>query len=104
MLDISVVRADRAIQARGRGETGDLGPCRPGPTPAESPRGSANMSVARRREPGGKPKGNRNPGNGRRRRTGERRTTGNQRKAGERGRTRRANGKPEESPQGNRRP
>ncbi len=83
MLDIYVVRADRAIQARGRGGTGDLGPCRPGPTPAESPRGSANMSVARRREPGGKPKGNRNPGNGRRRRTGERRTTGNQRKAGE---------------------
>ena len=43
-----------------RGGTGDLGPCRPGPTPAESPRGSANLSVARRREPGGKPKGNRN--------------------------------------------
>ena len=69
--------------SKGPRGTGDLGPCRPGPTPAESPLGSASMSVARRREPGGKPKGNRNPSNGRRRRTGERRTTGNQRKAGE---------------------
>jgi hypothetical protein len=57
MLDICVVRADRAIKQGGRGGTGDLGPCRPGPTPAESPRGSASVSVARRREPGGKPTG-----------------------------------------------
>jgi hypothetical protein len=93
----------------GRGSTGDLGPCRPGPRPAEPPRGSASVKAAQVK---GNPEGNRRepaPGNGRRERTGERRTKGNQRKhAGRRettgrrakGRTRRANGKPEESPPG----
>ena len=84
----------------GRGRTGDLGSCRPGPTPVEPPRGSANVKIAQgkgtRRDTEGEPE----PGNGRREQTGERRTKGNQKKAGEGGRTRRANGKPEESPQG----
>jgi hypothetical protein len=51
----------------GRGRTGDLGPCRPGPTPVEPPRGSANVKVAQGKgtrrdtegepEPGQRPKG-----------------------------------------------
>jgi hypothetical protein len=70
-------------RARGCGITGDLGPCRPGPTPAEPPRGSATVKIA---QGNGTPEGNRgepDPGHGRRDRTGERRTKGNQRKAGE---------------------
>jgi hypothetical protein len=48
-------------RARGRGLAGDLGPCRPGPMPAEPPGGSATVRVAQGEgEPGGKPKGNRN--------------------------------------------
>jgi hypothetical protein len=55
--------ADRGRRKRGgRGRTGDLGPCRPGPTPAAPPRGSANVKIARGREPGGEPE----PGDGRR--------------------------------------
>jgi hypothetical protein len=51
----------------GRGRTGDLGPCRPGPMPAEPPRGSVNVRIAhgkgspegnrRRTGPGQRPKG-----------------------------------------------
>ena len=44
-------------RARGRGIAGDLGPCRPGPTPAEPPRGRANVKVAHGK---GNPEGNRN--------------------------------------------
>ncbi len=44
---------------RGRPGTGDLSPCRTGPTPAEPPRRSASAGVAQGEgEPGGKPKGN----------------------------------------------
>src|SRR5271169_2525933 len=54
-----------------------------GPTPAESPRGSASVKVAQRKGTPGETEGEPEPGNGRRDRTGERRTKGNQRKAEE---------------------
>ena len=65
------------ITARSRrgvgGRTGDLGPCRPGPTPEEPPLGSAIVKIAQgrgtRRDTEGEPE----PGNGRRGQTGERR-------------------------------
>ena len=89
--------ADRGRPKRGgRGRTGDLGPCRPGPTPAAPPRGSANVRIARGKgtrrgtRTGRRPKGT----------TGERRTKGNHPKAGDGDEPRRANGKPEESPPG----
>jgi hypothetical protein len=60
-------RGDRGRPKRGcRGRTADLGPCRPGPTPAGPPRGSANVKIAQGK---GNPEGNRRepePGNGRR--------------------------------------
>jgi energy-coupling factor transporter ATP-binding protein EcfA2 len=40
----------------GRGRTGDLGPCRPGPMPAEPSRGSVNVRIAQGK---GSPEGNR---------------------------------------------
>lgn len=40
----------------GGGRAGDLGPCRLGPTPAEPPRGSANVKIAQGK---GNPEGNR---------------------------------------------
>ena len=73
------------IQARGGGRTGDLGPCRAGPTPAEPPRGSAIVKIAQGKGTRRDTEGNRNPGSGRRGRTGERRTKGDQGKAGEGG-------------------
>jgi hypothetical protein len=84
----------------GRGRTGDLGPCRPGPTPAEPPRGSATVTIAQGK---GNPEGNRRrTGTGQRPKGPNRRTPdeGKPEDGGRRGRTRRANGKPEESPQG----
>ncbi len=87
----------------GRGRTGDLCPCRPGPTPAEPPRGSANVKIAQGK---GNPEGNRTgTGTGQRPKGTNRRTPdeGKPEEGGRRGGTRRANGKPEESPQGNRR-
>ena len=84
----------------GRGRTGDLGPCRPGPTPAEPPRGSANVKIAQgkgtRRDTEGEPEPGQRP-KGTNRRTPD---EGKPEEGGRRGRTRRANGKPEESPQG----
>ena len=87
-------------RARGRGITGDLGPCRPGPTPAEPPRGSATVKIAQGK---GNPEGNRRgTGTGQRPKGPNRRTPdeGKPEEGGRRGRTRRANGKPEESPPG----
>ena len=91
-------------RASGRGITGDLGPCRPGPTPAEPPHGSATVKIAQGK---GIPEGNRRgTGTGQRPKdqTGERRTKGNQRKAEEGkepgGQTGKPGGKPAE---GNRR-
>ncbi len=83
-----------------RGRAGDLGPGRPGPTPAEPPRGSASVKVAQGK---GNPEGNRRgTGTGQRPKGTNRRTPdeGKPEKGGRRGRTRRATGKPEESPQG----
>ena len=88
----------------GRGRTGDLGPCRPGPTPAEPPRGSANVKIAQGK---GNPEGNRGgTGNGQRPKETNRRTPdeGKPEEGGRRGGTRRATGKPEEARRGNRRP
>jgi hypothetical protein len=62
--------------ARGRGRTDDLGPCRPGPTPAESLRGGASVEIAQGK---GNPEGtdgDPEPGSGRRERAGARRTRG----------------------------
>ena len=85
-----------------RAGTGDVGPGRTGPTPAEPPGGSANVKVAQGE---GNPEGNRRgtepDSDGRRDRTGERRTKGNRRTAGEGEEPGWANGKPEESPDGN---
>jgi hypothetical protein len=84
--------------ARGRGRTDDLGPCRPGPTPAEPLRGGASVEIAQGK---GNPEGNRRrTGTGQRPKGTNRRTPdqGEPREGGRRGRTRRANGKPEESP------
>ena len=67
----------------GRGRAGDLGPCRPGPTPAEPPRGSANVKIAQGK---GNPEGNRGgTGTGQWPKGTNRRTPdeGNQRKADE---------------------
>ena len=96
----SAGRITARSKARGGGRTGDLGPCRPGPTPAEPRRGSAIVKIAQgkgtRRDTEGEPE----PGNGRR---GQNRRTpddGKPEEGGRRGRTRRANGKPEESPRG----
>jgi hypothetical protein len=75
-----------------RGGTGDLGPCRPGPTPAEPSRGSANVKTARGK---GNRKGNRRgSGTGRRPRETNRRPPdeGKPEEGRRRGRTRRANG------------
>ena len=84
----------------GRGRTGYLGPCRPGPTPAEPPHGSANVKIAQgkgtRRETEGEPEPEQRP-KGTNRRTPD---EGKPEEGGRRGGTRRANGKPEESPQG----
>src|SRR5271167_2113932 len=81
--------------------TGDLGPGRTGPTPAEPPGGSANVKVAQGE---GNPEGNRRgsepDSDGRRDGTGERRAKGNRRKADEGEESGWANGKPEESPDG----
>src|SRR5271165_2583420 len=85
-------------RARGRGISGDLGPCRPGPTPAEPPRGSATVKIAQGK---GTLEGNRRgTGTGQRPKGPNRRTPdeGKPEEGGGRGRTRRANGKPEESP------
>ena len=84
----------------GRGRTGDLRPGRLGPTPAEPPRGSANVKIAQGK---GNPEGNRGgTGTGQRPKGTNRRTPdeGKPEEGGRRGRTRRANGKPEESPHG----
>ena len=84
----------------GRGRAGDLGPCRPGPTPAEPPRGRANVKIA---QGNGNPEGNRGgTGTGQRPKGTNRRTPdeGKPEEGGRRGGTRRATGKPEESPQG----
>jgi len=43
----------------GPGRTGDLGPCRPGPTPAEPPGGSATVKIAQGTQGKGNPEGNR---------------------------------------------
>ena len=84
----------------GRGRTGYLGPCRPGPTPAEPPHGSANVKIAQgkgtRRETEGEPEPGQRP-KGTNRRTPD---EGKPEEGGRRGGTRRANGKPEESPRG----
>ena len=88
------------IQTGGGGRTGDLGPCRPGPTPAEPPRGSAIVRIAQGE---GTPEGHRRgTGAGQRPKGTNRRTPdeGKPEEGGRRGRTRRANGKPEESPRG----
>ena len=69
--------------ARGRGRTDDLGPCRPGPTPAEPLRGGASVEIAQGK---GNPEGNRRrTGTGQRPKGTNRRTPdqGNHGKAGE---------------------
>jgi hypothetical protein len=89
-----------ARSSEGGGITGDLGPCRPGPAPAELPRGSATVKIALGK---GTPQGNRRgTGTGPRPKGTNRRTPneGKPEDGGGRGRTRRANGKPEESPPG----
>ncbi len=87
-------------RARGRGITGDLGPCRPGPTPADLPRGSATVKIAQGK---GTPEGSRRgTGTGPRPKGPNRGTLdeGKPEEGGGRGRTRRANGKPGGKPAG----
>jgi hypothetical protein len=84
----------------GRPGTGDLSPCRTGPTPAEPPRRGASVGLAQGE---GNPEGNRRgtepDSDGRREGTRGRRPKGNQRKAAEgeepEGRRRETGGKPE---------
>jgi len=99
--------ADASGTARVAGSTGDPGPCPRDQAPAASSRRRAAVEPAQVMEPGGKIDGKPAPGNSRRARTADRRTKGNQRRTpdagkpedgGRRGQTRRANGKPEESP------
>jgi hypothetical protein len=96
-------QADRGDPSERTEATADLGPCRPGPTPADPPRGGANVRIAQGK---GNPQGNRRepePGNGRR----DRRTTpdeGQPSEGGRRGRTsagkRETGGKPAREPGG----
>ena len=55
-VPVCSVRGSRDSKRGGRGRTGDLGPRRPGPTPAEPARASANVKIAQGK---GNPEGNR---------------------------------------------
>ncbi len=82
ILDQPYARLKRCGGERGRGSTGDLGPCRPGPN-------AGGIAPRQRYREGCSCKGARSadrvpaPGNGRRERTGGRRTEGNRRTASE---------------------
>jgi hypothetical protein len=92
--------ASNGCLGKGRGGSGDLGPCRAGLTPAEPPHSSANVKTTQGK---GNLEGNRRgPGTGGRPRGRSRRTpdAGKPEEGERRRRILRANGKPEESPQG----